>query len=116
MVQAGQLKAGDCLRTVEGPRRVESVARQVGPEKELETPGVHSAQDGNAAHTEDKDAVPMIFTVVLDGATDLLAVGGVFTHARPSEDAKTRKAALSTFLRGAKNSIAKLNLELGIAA
>ena len=59
MQPAHSLKVGDCLHTVNGKRSIESVASR-------------------AVEPGDKTV-----TVVLDGATDLIVVGGVVTHAKP---------------------------------
>ena len=61
-VPAAQLKVGTCVRTEQGHAKVTSV-----------TPKAPAAGEDT-------------FTVVLKGQTDMLAVDGVFTHAKPQHD------------------------------
>mmetsp|Transcript_53179 Transcript_53179/g.91340 ORF Transcript_53179/g.91340 Transcript_53179/m.91340 type:complete len:345 (-) Transcript_53179:252-1286(-) len=63
MIQAHEIKEGDCLLTLDGERTVKSVKRRL-------------------ATSED-----VTYTVQLEGAHDLLVVGGVVTHAKPSPHA-----------------------------
>ena len=57
-VAAIELKVGDCLRTVHGRATIKNVAR-------------------SPASQHDKT-----YTIVVEGQTELIAVGGIFTHAK----------------------------------
>jgi hypothetical protein len=63
MVEAKDIKAGSCVLTLEGERLVASVKRRLASAKDV------------------------TYTVQLDGGSDLLVVGGVVSHAKPSHAA-----------------------------
>jgi len=70
MIPAFQLKTGHCLHTAKGMGIVESATRE-------------------AATATDET-----FTIVLEGDLDLVAVGGVFTHAKPEHGTSSSPASL----------------------
>jgi hypothetical protein len=79
---AMDLKPGDCLLTEGGGKNaVESVDRV-------------AAKEGDVT-----------YTVVLDGADDLVVVGGVVTHARPSKAALTHSMAPKSTLESVRKKM-----------
>jgi len=64
VIQAHEIKEGDCLLTLDGERTVKSVERRLATPKDV------------------------TYTVQLEGTHDLLVVGGVVTHAKPSAHQK----------------------------
>ena len=74
-VPANQLKLGGCLRTAHGPSAVVSI-----------TPTPATKDD-------------MTYTILVEGETDLIYVGGILTHAKPEHMVLNSKAKVAKLLK-----------------
>ena len=77
-VPANQLKLGDCLRTAHGPSAIVSI-----------TPTPATKDD-------------MTYTILVEGETDLIYVGGILTHAKPEHMVFNSKAKVAKKLKHKK--------------